>query len=54
VASYEINGYRVAVNGYNLTDELNYTGTFGGSEPASARAVPSAGRTIMATFGVTF
>lgn len=54
MVSYEINGYRFAINGYNLTDELNYTAGFGGSAGASSRAVVAPGRTIMATVGVDF
>lgn len=38
--SYEWQKYRVALNVYNLTDELNYN-TFN-----SGRAIPSAGRTV--------
>ena len=46
--SYEINGWRYAVNGYNLTDELNYDAGFGN------RAVPSPGTTVLATIGKKF
>jgi catecholate siderophore receptor len=38
--SYEWQKYRVALNMYNLTDELNYN-TFN-----AGRAIPSAGRTF--------
>jgi len=46
--SYEIDSWRVALNGYNLTDELNYVGTFGN------RAEPSPGRTVLLTIGKKF
>lgn len=46
--SYEKDGWRFAANGYNLTDELNYDGSFGN------RAVISAGRTLMFTVGKKF
>ncbi|HEX5379868.1 MAG TPA: TonB-dependent receptor [Phenylobacterium sp.] len=47
-ASYRRDGWRVALNVYNLTDRLNYTQVFGN------RAVPAAGRTIIASIGATF
>ncbi len=46
--SYEKDGWRFAANGYNLTDELNYDGSFGN------RAVVAAGRTLMFTVGKKF
>jgi catecholate siderophore receptor len=46
--SYEYKNLRMAVNGYNLTDELNYGSAF------STRAVPSAGRTVTLTVGAKF
>lgn len=46
--SYEINNIRIALNGYNLTDELNYSSAF------STRATPSSGRTVLGTVGVRF
>lgn len=46
--SYEYENYRVALNAYNLTDELNYSGTF------NARAIPTSGRTFVLTAGVKF
>jgi len=48
MASYELDGWRAAVNGYNLTDELNYDAGFGN------RAVVSAGRTVLFTLGKKF
>ena len=41
-------GWRFAANGYNLTDELNYDGSFGN------RAVVAAGRTLMFSVGKKF
>ncbi|MDB5559917.1 MAG: TonB-dependent receptor, partial [Enterovirga sp.] len=46
--SYEINNIRIALNGYNLTDELNYSAAFNG------RATPASGRTVVGSFGVRF
>lgn len=46
--SYEYKNFRMALNGYNLTDELNYGSAF------STRAVPSAGRTVTLTVGARF
>jgi catecholate siderophore receptor len=44
----EGNRWRASVNGYNLTNELNYDGLFGN------RAVPAAGRTVLFTLAVTY
>ena len=46
--SYELDGWRIAANGYNLTDELNYDASFGN------RAVIAPGRTLMLTVGKKF
>jgi catecholate siderophore receptor len=46
--SYEYQNYRIALNGYNLTDELNYNASF------NARAIPASGRTLLLTVGATF
>jgi catecholate siderophore receptor len=48
VAAYKTGRYRVALNGYNLTDRLNYTQVFG------TRATPAPGRTLILSLGVTF
>ncbi len=40
--------YRVAVNAYNVTDELNYSGVWGN------RVVPASGRTFTLTLGAEF
>ncbi|HEX6000083.1 MAG TPA: TonB-dependent receptor [Hyphomicrobiaceae bacterium] len=48
LVSYEVDGWRYALNGYNLTDELNYDASF------RNRAVPSAGRTVLFTIGKKF
>jgi len=45
LVSYEYENYRLAVNFYNLTDELYYDTAFGN------RAVVAAGRTVMVTAG---
>ncbi len=46
--AYEFGRYRVALNGSNLTDRLNYAQVF------SNRAVPAAGRTLILTAGACF
>lgn len=46
--SYETDTYRIAVNAYNLTDELNYGSSF------STRAVPTSGRTVLVSLGTRF
>jgi catecholate siderophore receptor len=40
--------YSIALNGYNLTDRLNYAQVF------ANRAVPAAGRTVVLTLGAVF
>jgi catecholate siderophore receptor len=40
--------YRLGLNLYNIADRLNYSQVFG------TRAVPSAGRTAIVSFGATF
>ncbi|MCS0501644.1 TonB-dependent receptor [Ancylobacter mangrovi] len=46
--SYQKDNYRVALNAYNLTDELNYAAGWGN------RAIPASGRTFTLTVGATF
>ena len=46
--AYEIDGWRFAVNGYNLTDELNYDQSF------NNRATPGAGTTAVFSVGKKF
>lgn len=48
MVSYELEGWRVALNGYNLSDELNYDAAF------ANRAVVSAGRSGVLTIGKKF
>jgi len=48
LVSYEVDGWRLAVNGYNLTDELNYAAGF------ASRALPAPGTTVLATVGKRF
>lgn len=49
VVSHRINdNLRLQVNGYNLTNELNYTALFGG------RVVPSPGRTVLVSLAAEF
>ncbi|WP_348837730.1 TonB-dependent receptor [Xanthobacter sp. KR7-65] len=46
--SYKYDKYRIALNGYNLTDALNYSSGFGN------RAIPASGRSFTLTVGATF
>lgn len=46
--AWQVGDWRVAVNGYNLTDRLNYSQAFGN------RGVPAAGRTFILSLGRTF
>jgi len=48
LVSYEKDNYRLALNGYNLTDEVNYEAGFG------TRAVVGTGRYLSLSAGVTF
>ena len=48
LVSYQYENFRIALNGYNLTDELNYAAGWGNS------AVPASGRTFVLTLGATF
>lgn len=47
-ASYRTGPYRFSVNGYNLTNRLNYSQVFGN------RATPAAGRTVIVSVGASF
>jgi catecholate siderophore receptor len=46
--TYEIDGWRLAANGYNLTDRLNYDSSF------NNRAIPAPGRSVLFTVGKQF
>ena len=46
--AWQVGDWRIAVNGYNLTDRLNYSQAFGN------RGVPAAGRTFILSLGKTF
>ena len=48
LVAYNFGNFRVAVNGYNLTDELYYAQVNG------SRVVPAAGRAFVGTLGVAF
>ena len=45
---YSFSNYRIALNGYNLTDKRYYAQVNGG------RVLPAAGRTFVASFGIAF
>ncbi|GGF54639.1 iron transport outer membrane receptor [Azorhizobium oxalatiphilum] len=47
--AYQQDHFRMSLNAYNLTDNLNYTSSFN-----AVRAVPSSGRTFMLNIGTTF
>ncbi|HEY4263696.1 MAG TPA: TonB-dependent receptor [Micropepsaceae bacterium] len=46
--AYKFGAYRVSINGYNLTDRLNYVQAFGN------RGVPAPGRTVILSVGFTY
>jgi catecholate siderophore receptor len=46
--AYKFGAYRVSLNGYNLTDRLNYVQAFGN------RGVPAPGRTVIVSVGFTY
>ncbi|MBB3772048.1 catecholate siderophore receptor [Angulomicrobium tetraedrale] len=48
LVSYAQGNFRIALNAYNLTDELNYSAGWGN------RAIPASGRTFTVTVGATF
>jgi catecholate siderophore receptor len=48
VIQYSWSHYKLALNGYNLSNRLNY------SQVYANRVLPEQGRTFVATFGVTF
>ncbi|MGD9805582.1 MAG: TonB-dependent receptor [Hyphomicrobiaceae bacterium] len=54
VISYEKDGWKFAVNGYNLTDELYYDAFFQGENSYSSRAIPAPGRTVIFSVGKKF
>lgn len=47
--AYKVGKYRISLNGYNLTDHLNYQSSFG-----AVRAVPTSRRTFLLNVGMTF
>lgn len=47
--SYRQGKFRASLNGYNLTNNLNYASAFNAS-----RAVPASGRTVLLSVGMTF
>lgn len=48
MVSYELDGWKAAINGYNLTDELYYDASF------NNRAIPGAGRAVVVTISKKF
>ena len=54
LVSYEYENWRIALNGYNLTDRVNYDSFFQGENLNTARAIPSAGRAVVLTIGAKF
>lgn len=51
--AWEYKNVRVAVNGYNLANRINYDNYFAGENASTARAIPSAGRTIILSTRIT-
>ncbi|WP_137923474.1 TonB-dependent siderophore receptor [Cupriavidus sp. 2SB] len=47
--AYRQGKYRISLNGYNLTNHLNYQSSFG-----AVRAVPTSRRTVLLNVGMTF
>lgn len=47
--AYKQGKYRISLNGYNLTNHLNYQSSFG-----AVRAVPTSRRTVLLNVGMTF
>ncbi|WP_291451096.1 TonB-dependent receptor [Cupriavidus sp.] len=47
--AYKQGKYRISLNGYNLTNHLNYQSSFG-----AVRAVPTSRRTLLLNVGMTF
>ena len=47
--AYKLGKYRISLNGYNLTDHLNYQSSFN-----ATRAVPASRRTFILNVGMTF
>lgn len=45
--AYQYKNVRVALNGYNLTNRINYDEYFAGENANTARATPSAGRAVI-------
>ena len=52
--AYEYKNLRVALNGYNLSDRVNYDAFFAGPNADAARLVPSPGRTFVLSARVAF
>lgn len=49
MVAYKQDNFRISLNGYNLTDHVNYESSF-----STSRAVPSSRRTFMLNIGTTF
>lgn len=52
--SYEVEDWQFSLNGYNLTDRVNYDSFFQGENANTARATPSSGRTAVLRVAKTF
>ncbi|WP_143277005.1 TonB-dependent receptor [Bordetella genomosp. 12] len=52
--AYEYKNVRLALNGYNLANRLNYDNFFAGENANTARAIPSAGRSFVLSARVMF
>lgn len=54
MVSYDYRNFRLALNGYNLDNRINYDNFFAGENANTARAIPSAGRTVILSARILF
>lgn len=54
MVSFEKDNWKVSLNGYNLSNRINYDTYFQGSSADSARAIPSSGRSFIVNVATTF
>lgn len=54
LVAWDYKNLRLALNGYNLANRINYDNYFAGENADTARAIPSAGRTFILSAQVSF
>ncbi|MFT3814718.1 MAG: TonB-dependent receptor [Acidovorax sp.] len=54
MVAYEVKNLRIALNGYNLANRVNYDAFFAGPNADSARLIPAAGRTFVLSARLAF